>query len=277
VTPRYFETMRMRLGQGRGFTSADTTNRPNVVIINEAMARHFWPNESPLGKRIGGYDRANPDPEWQEIVGVVNDIRFPANLARPETLWQIYRPLAQEPRQGVVVELRTIGPPANAITALRRAVADLDPDLPVNELEVTRQMVNRMLEHFALAGVFLGAFAILGLVLAALGLYGVISYFVAQRTSEIGIRMALGAQRRDVLRMVLGKGFFLSVLGVLLGLGGAFVVARLLSAAVPELNVRAPLAFVGVIGALLTVTLFACWLPARRATKVDPVEALRCE
>jgi predicted permease len=277
VTPRYFETMGLRLRQGRLFTSADTTNRPNVVIINEAMARRFWPDESPLGKRIGGADRANPDPEWQEIVGVVNDIRFPGNLSRPDTLWQIYRPLAQEPRPAVVVELRTVGAPENLAGALRHAVAEIDPDLPVNELEATRKMVDRMLEHFTLAGAFLAAFAVLGLVLAALGIYGVISYFVAQRTSEIGIRVALGAQMRDVLWMVLNKGLLLSFLGVLLGLGGAFAVARLLSAAAPELNAQDPLAFVGVIGALIVVTFFACWLPARRACKIDPMEALRCE
>ncbi|MBI2946440.1 MAG: ABC transporter permease, partial [Verrucomicrobia bacterium] len=277
VTPDYFETMGIRLQQGRAFTSADTTNRPNVVIINEAMARRFWPNESPLGKRIGGYDRANPDPEWQEIVGVVNDIRFPGNLARPETLWQIYRPLAQEPRPGIVVELRTLGPPENAAPALRRAVAELDPDLPVNELEGARNMVNRMLEHFTLSGVFLGVFSILGLALAALGIYGVISYFVAQRTGEIGIRMALGAQMRDVLWLVLGTGLRLSLTGVVLGFGGAVAVARLLAAAVPELPTQDPVAFAGVSLTLMAVALAACWLPARRAARIDPIVALRNE
>jgi len=277
VTPRYFQTLNIRLRQGRLFNSGDTTNRPNVVIINEAMARRFWPNENPIGKRIGGADRANPDPEWQEIVGVVNDIRFPGNLAQPDTLWQIYRPLAQEPRPWIAVELRTLGPPENLALSLRRAVAELDSDLPVNELEETRKMVDRLLEHFALAGVMLGAFAILGLVLAALGIYGVISYFVVQRTSEIGIRMALGAQVGDVLWMVLSKGLLLSFLGLLFGLGGALGVAHLLAAAVPELHAQDPFAFLGVIGALIIATLLACWLPARRATKVTPMEALRCE
>ncbi|MBI3875889.1 MAG: FtsX-like permease family protein, partial [Verrucomicrobia bacterium] len=277
VSPRYFETMGLRLRQGRLFTSVDTTNRPNVVIINEAMARRFWRNKSPLGKRIGGYDRVNPDPEWQEIVGVVNDIRFPGNLSRPETLWQIYRPPAQEPRPGVVVELRTVGPPESVAGALRRAVAELDPDLPVNELEATRKMVNRLLEHFTLAGVFLGAFAALGLVLAGLGIYGVISYFVVQRTGEIGIRMALGAQRLDVIWLVLSKGLLLSLLGVLLGLGGAFVVARLLAAAVPELPAHGFLEFAGVTVVSIVAALLACVRPAHRATKVDPMVALRYE
>jgi len=275
VTPRYFETMGLHLRLGRSFTAADTTNRPNVVIINEAMARRFWPNESPLGKRIGGYDRANPDPGWQEIVGVVNDVRFPGNLSRPETLWQIYRPLAQEPRPGVVIELRTVGAPESLVEPLRRAVAELDPDLPVNELEATRRLVDRMLEHFTLAGVFLGAFAVLGLVLAALGIYGVISYFVAQRTGEIGIRMALGAQMRDVIWLVLSQGLRLSFCGVLVGLAGAWAVARVLSAALPELQGADSSAFLAAIGVLIGVTLLASWLPARSAASVNPVAALR--
>ncbi len=277
VSPGYFKTMGLRLSQGRLFTAADTTNQPNVVIINESMARRFWPNESPLGKRIGGYDRANPNPDWQQIVGVVNDIRFPGNLARPETIWQIYRPFAQEPRPGVVIELRTIGPPAQLALALRRAVAELDPDLPVNELEPTRQLVDRMLEHFQLAGVFLGAFAGLGLVLAAVGIYGVICYFVSQRTNEIGIRMALGAQTNDILWLVLGKGIVLSGLGVLLGLMGALVVAALLASAVPELNSWDPVTFICVIAGLVFVALLACWLPARRASRIHPIEALSYE
>lgn len=277
VTPHYFETMRLRLLQGRLFTSADTTNRPNVVLINEAMARRFWPDESALGKRIGGYDRANPDPQWQEIVGVVNDIRFPANLARPDTLWQIYRPIAQEPRPFLAIELRSVGPPESLVMALRRAVAELDPDLPVNELEPTRKMINRMLEHFTLAGFFLGAFALLGLVLSALGIYGVISYFVLQRTSEIGIRMALGAQVPDVLWLVLRKGFFLSALGIFIGLFGSAAIVRLLAAAVPELRAADPLDFLAVLAAVAIATVCACWLPARRAAKIDPMSALRCE
>jgi putative ABC transport system permease protein len=275
VTPGHFDALGIRLRQGRFFTTADTTNRPDVVIINEAMARRFWPGESPIGKRIGGADRATPG--WQEIIGVVNNLRLPGNLARPDTPWQIYRPLAQEPHAFIAVELRTAGPPEAVAAALRSAVAELDPDLPVNEVQAARTKVDQLLSHFTVAGVFLGAFAILGLVLSALGIYGVISYFVIQRTGEIGIRMALGAQMRDVIWLVLSKGLFLSLLGVVLGLGGAFVVARLLGAAVPEVPARDPAAFAGVIVALIGVALLACWLPARRAAKVDPMVALRQE
>ncbi|MEW6160224.1 MAG: ABC transporter permease [Verrucomicrobiota bacterium] len=275
VTLDYFRTMGMRLLEGRLFNATDAAKRPDVVIINEAMARRFWPNESPNGKRIGSGDRNHP--LWQEIIGVVNDVRFPGNLARPETSWQMYRPFAQEPRSSFAIELRTAGPPSGWITAVRRSVADLDPDLPVNELEPARQTIDRLLEHFALASFFLGAFALLGLVLAALGIYGVISYFVVQRTGEIGIRMALGAQIRDVLWLVLGKGMFLCCAGVLIGTVGAWAMARLLSAAVPELQSRDPMTFLAVVGGLIVVALFACWLPARRAARVDPMMALRYE
>jgi putative ABC transport system permease protein len=275
VGPGYFETLGIRLREGRLFREVDTEGRPNVAIINESMARHFWPKENPIGKRIGGIDQRNPG--WQEIVGVVNDLQFPANLGTPETRWQIYRPFAQEPRPFVAIALRTQGAPENLVPALRRAVAELDPDLPVNELEPTRKMVDRLLANFNLVGATLGCFAVLGLVLATVGIYGVISFFVAQRTGEIGIRMALGAQLRDVFWLVLNKGLVLSALGILFGLLGAFLVGALIAAAVPELPPTNPLALAGVILALILAALLACWLPARRATKVHPMEALRYE
>jgi predicted permease len=273
ITPGYFDTLGIRLRHGRFFSSVDTTNQPDVVIINEAMARRFWPHEDPVGKRIGNADRSNPG--WQRIVGVVSDIRFPANLGRAETQWQMYRPMAQEPRPYVAIEVRAAG--SGMAAALRLAVAELDPDLPINELEVARTTVQRFLGHFTLAGAFLALFAALGLVLAALGIYGVISYFVLQRTGEIGIRMALGAQRSQVLWLVLRKGFVLSGVGALIGLFGAVGVASLLAAAVPELPTFNLLTLIGVVLVLLVAVLFACWLPARRATRMDPIVALRYE
>jgi putative ABC transport system permease protein len=275
VSPAYFDTLGIQLRAGRLFNSMDSADDPNVVIINERMARTFWPDESPIGKRISGPDRDHP--EWMKIVGVVNDVRFPANLNRPETLWQTYRPLAQEPRPALGIELRTIGEFRTVAADLCRAVAELDSDLPVNELEPARAMVDRILGHVTLAGVFLGLFAAVGLSLAALGIYGVISYFVTQRKSEIGIRMAVGAQMLDVIWLVLQKGLVLSALGVLFGLAGAYGIARLLAAAVPQVPVNDPKTFAAVILTLISVALLACWLPARRAAKIDPIEALRCE
>jgi len=275
VSPDYFETIGIQLRQGRVFASTDTTNRDDVVVINEAMARHFWPNENPLGKRIRS--RGQGEPHWQEIVGVVSDVRFPANLSAPDTRLQVYYPFAQEPRQFAAIELRTSGKPESVASAVRRAVAEIDPDQPVNELDGARKIVDRNLANFGLVGTLLGAFAVLGLVLAAVGTYGVISSFVAQRTGEIGIRMALGAQRRDVLWLVLGRGLRLLLAGSLLGVGGALATARLLAAAMPELPARDPKAIAAITIVLLAVAVAACWLPARRAAKVNPMEALRQE
>jgi len=275
VSRGYFETIGIRLSQGRVFASTDTTNRDDVVVINETMARHFWPNENPLGKRIRSRDPG--EPQWQEIVGVVSDVRFPANLGAPDTRLQVYYPFAQEPRQFAAIVLRTTGKPESVASAVRRAVAEMDPDQPVNELDGARKIVDRNLANLGLVGTLLAAFAVLGLVLAAVGTYGVISSFVAQRTGEIGIRMALGARKRDVLWLVLGRGLRLILAGVLLGFGGALATARLLAAVIPELPGRDPMAIAAITIVLMTVALLACWLPARRAAKVEPMEALRYE
>src|SRR6266545_686818 len=266
VSTGYFETLGIRLISGRTFTSADTADRPAVVIINETTARRFWPNESPIGKRIGS---PNPNSRnWQEVVGVVNDVAFPASLGEPYTRLQSFRPLAQSPTDSVNVALRTSAAPESIANALRSAVAELDPALPAHQIRTARSLVERSLGSVSLLGSLLGAFAAIGLALAAVGIYGVISYSVVQRTGEIGIRMALGARTLDVLRLVLGKGARLILLGALLGLGGASEVARFLATAIPTLPTRDPAAM---------VALAACYLPARRATKVDPMEALRHE
>jgi len=152
-------------------------------VINETMAGHFWPNENPLGKRIRSRDPG--EPQWQEIVGVVSDVRFPANLGAPDTRLQVYYPFAQEARPFAAIVLRTTGKPESVASAVRRAVAGIDPDQPVNELDSARKIVDRNLANLGLVGKLLGAFAVLGLVLAAVGTYGVISSFVAQRTGRL--------------------------------------------------------------------------------------------
>lgn len=248
---------------GRDFTTADTTNRPRVVIINETMARVYWPAESPVGKRIDG----------AEIVGVVNDVRFPANPAESKTPFQTYRPFAQEPHGWLTVALRGNVP----AETLRRAVAEVDPDQPVGDPGPVRADVGRSLDNFAVGGRLLSVFALLGLLLAGLGIYGVISGFVVQRTGEIGVRMALGAQLRDVLWLVVGKGLQLSVVGTAIGLIGAFGITRLLASVLPELPANDPLVILFVAVLLMAITLVACWLPARRAARVDPMVALRAE
>jgi putative ABC transport system permease protein len=275
VSAGYFDTLGIRLLSGRAFTSADTADRPAVVIISETTARRFWPNESPIGKRIGS---ANPNQRnWREVVGVVNDVGFPASLGEPYTRFQSFRPLAQMTWDGVNIALRTSAAPESIANALRGAVAELDPTLPAHQIRTARSLVERSLGSVSLLGTLLGAFAALGLVLAAIGIYGVISYSVAQRTGEIGIRMALGARTLDVLRLVLSKGARLILLGTLLGFGGAYAAARFLASAIPTLPTRDPMAMAAITLALIVVALTACYLPARRATKVDPMVALRHE
>jgi putative ABC transport system permease protein len=273
VSVRYFETHGIRLLSGRFFTSADIADRPAVIIINEMMARRFWPNENPVGKRIGS---PNPnDRGWQEIVGVVNDVGFPASLGEPYTRFQSFRPLAQAPSGSVNIALRTSAAPQSLASSLRSAIADLDPTLPAYRIRTARSVVDQGLGSISLLGTLLGAFAALGLGLAAIGIYGVISYSVVQRTGEIGIRLALGAQARDVLWLVLRKGSLLILIGGLIGFAGAYAVARFLASAIPTLPTQDPVAMGGITFTLVAVALAACYLPARRATKVDPMVALR--
>ncbi len=272
VSPAYFATMGIALTEGRTFVPEDITG-PIRTIISESMARKLWPGETALGKRI-----AHPvQKEWQEVIGVVRDITFASNLESSGGRFQTYRLLAREPDNDISLAFRCAIPPATLTDALRRAVAELDPELPVNDIRPAELVIEANTANYALTGWMLTSFALLGLLLAAVGLYGVISGFVAQRTNEIGIRMALGAQIRDVLRLVLGQGLRLALLGTVIGLAGAFGVARLLHAIIPALPPSEPLIAAGITLLLLATAVLACWLPARRATKVDPMVALRAE
>jgi putative ABC transport system permease protein len=272
ASTRYFETLGIRLLEGRFFNAADTVDRPRVVIINETTARRFWPNESAIGKRIGGRGQ---NPNWREVVGVVNDVRHPGDLGEPYTRYQSYRPLLQDPWGFNHIMLRTSASPDAIASGIRSAVAEVDPTMPAYQIRTSRSLVAQSLGNVSLLGNLLGAFAALGLVLAAIGIYGVISYSVIQRTGELGIRIALGAQTKDVLRLIMGKGGRLILAGVLLGIGGAYAVARFLTSAIPTLPTRDPVAMGVIIFTLIIVALIACYLPARRATKVDPMVALR--
>ena len=263
ISPHYFDTLGMRVLAGRDFTVADNTNAPAVVIINETMARAFWPDRSPIGQRIDG----------EEIVGVVNDVRFPANPGEQRTPFQTYRPFAQSPGGTFTVAIRGVVQP----NTLRHIVAELDPDQPVGGPGSARADIGASLDSWDVGGKLLGSFAILGLFLAGLGIYGVISGFVVRRTGEIGVRMALGAQLRDVLWLVIGKGLRLSLGGTAIGLVGAFGLARLLASVLPGLPGGDPWVVLSVGVLIVGITILACWLPARRAAKVDPMVALRNE
>ena len=275
VSNSYVDTLGLRLLEGRSFNSTDAASNPPVILINEAMARRFWPGESPIGKRIG---REGQNPEWQQVVGVINDVGFPAGLGDPYTRFQTLRPVSQAPWGGGWTILLRSSRPAEALaTDLRSVISGLDRELPIYDIRTVREVVDRGLGSVSLLATLLGAFAALGLVLAAIGIYGVTSYSVAQRTGEIGIRMALGAQRKDVLWLVLGQGARLMLVGSMLGLIGAFGVAKLLLKLVPSLPTTDPVTVGVVTVVLVLVALLACYIPARRATKVDPMVALRFE
>jgi predicted permease len=267
VSPDYFSTLGIRLLEGREFAPTDTPERPGVAIVNEAFARACWPNASALGQRIGSPGA------WQEIIGVVGDVRAATDPSEPTTRFQFYRPLAQEPSSRLTVAVR------GNVTAetLRRVVTDLDPDLPLSEAGSIRATVGRFFGQVAVAGWLLAAFAGLGLLLAAIGTYGVIAGFVGQRTMEIGVRMALGAQIRDVLWLVLGRGLRLTAVGVVLGLLGSAGLGRVLVSLTPGLKANQPAVFLVVGTVLVSVASIACWLPARRAARLDPTVALRSE
>lgn len=273
VSTKFFDTLGARLLEGRAFTPEDKADKPQVVIINETAARRFWPNESAVGKRIG---RPGPDPRWMEVVGVVNDLAFPGDLSEPYTRFQAFRPLDQEPWGGTIA-LRTSASPEVLANSLRNAAAEIDPSQPVHRIQTARSLVNQGLGNISLLTTLLGAFAVLGLALASIGIYGVTSYSVVQRTGEIGIRMALGAQWKDVLWLILSLGARLVLAGTLIGVVGAYTVARLLIAEIPTLPTRDPFALTVITISLFVVALAACYLPARRAAKVDPMVALRYE
>ncbi len=275
VSPGYFDTLGIRLISGRTFTSSDMASGAKVVIINETTARRFWPNESPIGKRIGGSDPNERN--WREVVGVVNDVGFPGSLGEPYTRLQSFYPLSQNTWENVNIFLRASAAPEALTNAIRGAVAELDPTVPAHQIRSARSLVEQGMGSVSLLGHLLGAFAAIGLTLAAVGIYGVISYSVVQRAGEIGIRIALGARTLDVLRLVLGKGARLILLGALIGFGGAYAVARFLASAIPTLPTRDPTAMGAIALSLVVVAFAACYLPARRAAKVDPMAALRHE
>ena len=274
VTSDYFAALGIPLVAGRNFPPDLKASDPLVFIVNEALARQLWPGQSALGRRIRSDDSGYLT--VGEVIGVVRNVDTAANFAEPTTRLQIYKPIVHEPWAWANLVVR--GPaPAGLVESLRRAVAEVDPDLAVDEVGTVHQFINDRQRNLLLVAQILGGFALLGLVLAAVGLYSVISQTVAQRTGEFGIRLALGAQPAQVLALVLNHGLRLAGLGLLLGLAGALGLGRILGFVLPRLGGADPVALLGVSTLLFTVTLVACWLPARRATKVDPMVTLRAE
>ncbi|HEV2860568.1 MAG TPA: ABC transporter permease [Pyrinomonadaceae bacterium] len=273
VTPDYFRALGVPLRAGRELGERDGAEAPPVVLVNETTARKYWPGADPVGRRVKlGPGAQGP---WVTVVGVVGDVRNFGleSEAKPE----VYVPHRQSPQSRMRLVLRTDGDPLSLVPAVRSAVRSLDAELPFSQVATMEELLARSVAQRRLSTLLLGVFAGTALLLAAIGIYGVMAYSVTQRTREIGIRMALGARRGDVVRMVLRQGMALALAGVACGLGGGLVAARLMRGLLYGVSAVDPLTFVGMAGVLTCVALLACYVPARRATKIDPLVALRAE
>jgi putative ABC transport system permease protein len=274
VTPSYLDTLGIKLAAGRGFASTDTLSSTPVVIINESMAKALFPHDNPLGKRVGNLDPAKRG--WQEIVGVARDFRFAAGFGAQPTKYVVFCPLSQLTWNYDTVFARSSRPDALA-GPLRHAIEELDPNVPVQALLTVDDYISVGADGMQVVTKLLVGFAALGLFLAALGVYGVIARLVAMRTPEIGVRLALGARMGDVMWLAFGSGIRLVLWGAAFGLFGAYGVSRLIESIAPGMPGGNLLVTGAVVSILISVAALACYLPARRAAKIEPVIALREE
>jgi predicted permease len=269
ISPQWFGTMRVPMLGGRGFTAADDAHAPKVVIANEAFARRFWPSENPVGKHV----LVGRGPESSEVIGVAANVRN-KGLAE-ETQAQLYLPFPQLPWGDMNLLIRTAVPPLSMVQPVRAQIAAVDPDQPVTAVQTVDELMDGSRAQPRFIMMLLGVFSVTALGLAAIGLYAVLAWSVAQRRQEIGIRLALGAERRTVLWAVVRQGLGLVAAGIAIGLAAGLFATQLMSSVLYKTSAHdlttfalAPLVFLG-------IALLASYLPARRATKVDPLEAMR--
>jgi putative ABC transport system permease protein len=274
ISPDYFRALGTLFVDGRSFSERDDAASPKVVIISKTLARNLFPNESAIGKRL---QLINPEQsnEWREIVGVAGDVRYGG--LNDSDGWTIYTPFAQTPFLWNYLMIRTNGLPDTLAQNVRQAVSSVDATVEAADFRTMDQLISESVAQPRFYTILFGSFAFLALALAAVGIYGVMAYAVAQRTHEIGVRMALGASRGDVLKMVLKQGMILALAGVALGLLAAFGLTRLMSNLLFDVEATDPMTFAVISMMLIGVALLACFIPARRATKVDPIVALRYE
>jgi len=272
TSPDYFEAIGTNLRRGRLFNSRDDANATRVILVNEAFAKKFLPGEEAIGQRLnfGGDEKAN-----QEVIGIVSDVKNDDLDEAPDPT--VYSPYAQNVRATMSLVIRSRQEPGQLASAVRREVQALDPNLPVSNIKPVGQMISERASPKRLMTYILAVFALIALVLASVGIYGVMSFAVTQRTREIGVRMALGAQAFDVLKLIVRNGMKMTLIGVVIGLAGAFALTRLLANLLFKVTATDEVTFAGVALSLIAVALIACYVPARRATRVDPLVALRDE
>lgn len=275
VTPGYFRTMQIPIKQGRDFSAADGFNAPAVVIISQCLAKHFWPAD-PYGKEsLGHYIWTGASQEPLRIIGVAGDIRQDSLADNPEL--GFYRPRAQMPPLSAMFAVHTRGNPTSFVKAIRSQVSTIDPDQSIRTVRTMEEVVETSEGQRRSIMILLELFAGAGLLLCIVGIYGAISYWVAQRTKELGIRRALGAQERDLIASVLGQGIGLILPGVTLGVAGALILTRVLNGLVYGISTTDPFTFTAIAALLAFVALGACYIPARRAATIQPSTALRSE
>jgi putative ABC transport system permease protein len=271
ISPGYFRTLGIALIKGRDFSDRDKSDAPKAAIINNDLARIYFPNEDPIGKRITFDDGGS----WMSIVGIIEDVKQLGldSSAKPE----VYFPYLQVAALSMSLVVRTASNPLSLTAAVKSQIQMIDKDLPIDDAKTMQQLLAESISGRRFNMLLLTVFAVVALVLAIVGIYGVMSYAVTQRTQEIGIRMALGARAADVLKLVVKNGMSLALIGVGIGLAGAFALTRLMASLLFHVRPTDAVTFAGVSICLIVVALLACYVPARRATKVDPLVALRYE
>jgi putative ABC transport system permease protein len=277
VGPNYFHTMGIPITHGRDFSARDSRDAPGVVMVGEAFAARYWPGQNPLGKRLkyGQVDSKNP---WMEVIGVVRDIKYNSIQQDPSAEPVLYGALLQsEVIINMSLIVRTRNAPEGMAASLRSEIQRIDPEIPVYNVATVTERLHKSSASTRSYAFLLTLFAALALGLSTTGIYTVITYWVTQRTREMGIRMALGAQQGNILRLVVGQGLRLAILGVILGLAAAFALTRAMTSILFEVSAFDPLIFTGLSGLISAIAVLACYLPARRGTRVDPIIALRYE